>query len=231
MTEARIAFLWDIDGTLIDAGGAGGGALLTAMKREFQLTEAQMVKLHGRTDRGIIGELLESHGLETTESLREQLCEAYFQLLPSELQRRGGKILPGVPRILDALQAIPACKLGVMTGNMTVSARAKLEHFELWEYFEFGIYGDHATVRPDLKEPAQLAVAEHFGDDHPTDQVIVIGDTPLDIELAKLLGARSLGVCTGGIPGDDLEKAGADWVVEDLRDTDAILDWFFHPFR
>lgn len=219
--------LFDIDGTLVDSAGAGGGALLAALEHCFQVERATPVRLQGRTDLGIMSELLERHQLDPNPHNLRTLCGAYFQRLPKELQRRAGQTLPGVKALLEQLSATGACHLGLLTGNMPASAQAKLEHFGLWAHFEFGIFGDLATQRPQLAQPAWQRIAEHCGDSVQQAQVVVIGDTPLDVELAVAMGVRSLAVCTGGFDADALAAAGASLVVEDLADTRAICDWCF----
>ena len=55
------------------------------------------------------------------------------------------------------------------------------------------------------------------------ERVIVIGDTPHDIECARVAGARSIAVATGGYTVDQLREAGADHALTDLADTGAVL--------
>ncbi len=235
MGRQPLALLFDIDGTLIDSAGAGGRALLNALESQFNLSQTTPVPLHGRTDLGIMTELLENHGIEATPEALMQLCDTYFQMLPLELERRGGHVLPGVVELLDAvsdmdgafLQAENACHevvLGVLTGNMPISAQVKLEHFRLASYFEFGVYGDRVHHRPDLRDTAISAVQQRCGP-IAADRMVVIGDTPLDIALARAMGARCLAVCTGGIDAHSLACAGADHVVQDLSATTDIVDW------
>lgn len=225
MRTERIVYLWDIDGTLIDSAGAGGAALEAAMRQAFALTHVRSVALHGRTDCGIIGDLLAAHGLDPTPETRELLCRTYLDCLPGHLAERSGRTLPGVQALLSELKGCQASVLGLLTGNMPHSAQAKLEHFQLWDYFAFGIFGDCVEHRPELSGPAVKRVAEHCGEKHPATQIIVIGDTPLDIALARQMGARSLAVCTGGFQADELWRAGADHVVTDLSDHESILAW------
>lgn len=230
MDKQPLALLFDIDGTLIDSAGAGGRALLMALGNEFNVPETRPVPLHGRTDLGIMTELLESHGVAATPDTVLQLCEHYFRLLPVELQRQGGHVLPGVRELLDAIENFADEQLkvemvsGVLTGNMPASAQVKLQHFGLEDYFEFGVYGDRVHHRPLLRDVAIQAVYARCGP-IPTQRMVIIGDTPLDVALAKAMGSPCLAVCTGGIAAQALADAGADRVVDDLSQTDRILDW------
>ncbi len=219
--------LFDIDGTLIDSGGAGGSALLRAAREHFAHPELQPVPLHGRTDRGIMSEMLENAGIIASHDNLRQLSERYFNLLPNELKLRQGRVLPGVIELLERLVDDPRIRLGIVTGNMPESARIKLEHYQLWQYFKFGVYGHEATIRRDLSLPAWDSIRQHA--DHLTSEnIVIIGDTALDVDLALTMNVRCLAVCTGGCDAELLQSAGAHRVEADLADTEPILRWF-HP--
>jgi phosphoglycolate phosphatase len=226
--SSRLAILFDIDGTLIDSAGAGGRALLTALQHEFGVPRALAVPLHGRTDLGIMSELLAANHVSVTEENLARLTERYLELLPAELAARSGRILPGVLPLLESLKADCGCCLGLLTGNTPRSARGKLEHFGLWDFFKFGVFGDVAHHRPELSPLALAAIEQHGCSGQSAARVpVVIGDTPLDVELACVMGARCLAVCTGGFAESELTAAGATRVVADLSTTEEILDWLF----
>ncbi len=234
--DDHYVLLFDIDGTLIDSKGAGGSALLQAARELFDCTDIQPVPLHGRTDRGIMAELLESVGIPSTSDNMKQLSECYFELLQHELKQRGGQVLPGVFDLLDQLASNPCCHLGVVTGNMPRSAQIKLEHFQLLDYFKFGAYGHDAPQRRDLCEPAWNSIRQYAAQmsaelptqrELPAHNVVVIGDTVLDVDLALTMKVRCLAVCTGGCDRESLTAAGAHHVARDLSETDELLRWFF----
>lgn len=222
-------FLFDIDGTLIRCGGAGGKSLLVALKEEFQLPHAEPVPIHGRTDLGIINQLLSENGIECNDLNRARLCVRYYSILPTRLQQLADNfeahILPGIESLLESLIDDDNSTLGLLTGNMPTSAKIKLEQFSLWQYFEFGVFGHMADHRPRLAEPAMKLIEEHVGRQLPPERVTIIGDTTLDVELAKVMGSRCLAVCTGGSSADELTAAGADLVLNDLAQTELVVDW------
>jgi phosphoglycolate phosphatase len=215
--------LFDIDGTLIDSGGAGGRALVRAARECFRNDRIDRVAFHGRTDRGIMAEMLERAGIEASTENLHQLAQQYFLVLPDELQLQSGRVLPGVVNLLNALKHLPGCHLGLLTGNMQASARMKLEHYGLWDYFQFGIYGHASTVRRELAQPAWETIQQRVSPRR--ENVSVIGDTPMDVELALAMQVRCLAVCTGGCTADDLRTAGADFVTDDLSDTQQVARW------
>lgn len=220
--------LFDIDGTLIDSGGAGGRALVRAAREHFGNDQIDRVPFHGRTDRGIMSEMLQNAGIEASTQNLQHLSQRYFSILPDELKSQAGCVLPGVVELLDVLSQQPRCHLGLLTGNMQTSARLKLEHYGLWDYFQFGIYGHEASERRHLSQPAWETIQQRT--DPRPENVSVIGDTTMDVELALTMRVRCLAVCTGGCDADDLLSAGAHWVIHDLSDTQQISQWLL-PIR
>lgn len=148
-------------------------------------------------------------------------------MLPDQLSQRQGVVLPGVQQILDSFHDEPLITNAILTGNMARSAQLKLEHYGLWQYFAFGVYGDTASQRTELAEPALVTVKENLGPNvnHEEVETLIIGDTPMDVELAKAMNVRCLAVCTGGFTDEELSDAGADLVLEDLSNLEAVQNW------
>lgn len=220
----KFMFLFDIDGTLIDSSGAGGDAMLQALTNLFGCEAARQVSLSGRTDRGIMTELLTVNGVEATEVNILRLAQHYFELLPGVLAEREGRVLPGVIELLVELVDDERCHVALLTGNLPQAARIKLEHFKLWGFFNYGVFGHAAPNRRDLRQPA-LEYVRQLAGEIPTQNIVIIGDTPLDVDLALAMEARCLAVSTGGYQPQQLEEAGAHYVVDDLSRTDELLNW------
>ncbi len=223
MADSTLVLLFDIDGTLIESGGAGGGALLRALEHAFSVEMAQSVPLHGRTDLGIMSDMLVANGVEPSAPNIDRLCSKYFELLPDELETRPGRCLPGVEPLIARLLQQPEVVLGLLTGNMPRSAQQKLEHYGIWKHFDFGIFGDSVMHRPDLAGPALQKVNDHIGTELHPQSIVIIGDTPLDIELAERMQVRSLAVCTGGYERHEL--AHAHRVEDNLENTSVVFRW------
>jgi phosphoglycolate phosphatase-like HAD superfamily hydrolase len=218
--------LFDIDMTMTRTNGAGRAAMEAAFEGEFGIERAtEGMLFDGRTDRGIFIECLERHGLAngTLEGNLSRLVEGYLEHLPASLKAKGGVVLPGVANLLAALSNTDAA-IGLATGNLRRGAAHKLEHFGMWERFAGGGFGDDHIVRADLvragiSEMAALCRCE------PGDcDVIVLGDTPLDVEAAHLAGARALGVGTGRFTPEQLLDSGAEFALPDLSETERVLD-------
>ena len=218
--------LFDIDGTLIRTGGAGSRAMNRAFEDLFGIPQAlDGIPMAGRTDKGILGDGASRAGIDLSGDNLDRFRDRYFARLREALSEPGPRkgVLPGVQVLLEAIAARPDVFPALLTGNCEEGARIKLEHFDLWRFFRCGAYGDAVTDRNDLFgvaiERALACGAPPVG----PQEVIVVGDTVLDVACAKAAGARSVGVATGPSGVDTLRAAGADVAVEDLSDTAAFL--------
>lgn len=222
---SRHLLLFDIDGTLLHAGGAGRLALSRALRTEFGLGEPAFEELGfaGRTDRAIASEALRRNGLEPEEPLYQRYLDAYLTHLPKALRERTGQVLPGATDLLAALAGREDVALGILTGNIEEAARLKLAHFELAGFFPGGGrggFGDHHHDRDHVARDADLAMREYVAEDAC---VWVIGDTPLDVRCARAIGARAIAVCTGFSSREELEASKPDHLLDDLRDVARFL--------
>ncbi len=117
-------------------------------------------------------------------------------------------------RDLHALPHPPL--LGLLTGNIRLGAEIKLRHFHLWEVFETGAFADDHEERDQIAEVARQRGSRILGNDLAGQEVLVVGDTPLDIRCARAIGAKVLAVGTGGASLQELEQHHPDWAVKDL---------------
>jgi phosphoglycolate phosphatase-like HAD superfamily hydrolase len=111
--------------------------------------------------------------------------------------------------------------MGLLTGNIRLGAEIKLRHFKLWDVFEMGAFGDDHEERDQIAAVAQQRASRVLKENLQGDQILVIGDTPLDIRCARAIGAKVLAVATGGHKLEELKAHKADWAVADLRETAA----------
>lgn len=184
------------------------------------------ISMAGRTDAWIVGQMAARHGLPTGGATLRRFHDAYVEHLAREIHNPGPRkgVLPGVRPLLERLAARDDVFLALLTGNFEQGARIKLEYFDLWRYFECGAFGDHVEERNHLLgEAIDRAVACGVPRIDPSD-VLVIGDTPLDVAVALAGGARSLAVATGDYTVDALRASGADLALEDLSDEKAVLE-------
>jgi phosphoglycolate phosphatase len=184
------------------------------------------VSMAGRTDAWIVAQAAIAHGLSCDAETLRRFRERYLAYLTHEVQQPGPRkgVMPGVRPLLDALAARHDVFLALLTGNFERGARIKLEYFDLWRYFRCGAFGDAALERNGLFSTA-LARVEACGGPSPRPRdVVVVGDTPLDVAVARAGGARSVAVATGSYDLAALGASGADVVLEDFSDLGAALE-------
>jgi len=194
----------------------------------FALEPTDSFPLAGRTDRFIAAELAARHGLPADDDTIARMYIRYTAHLEEELQRDGpGKgPLPGVRRTLETLNASDDVTLALLTGNLEAGARIKLEYFDLWRFFCCGAFGNDAQDRRALFAVARSRAEIVTGSAFATSSIVVIGDTPFDVEVARAAGVRAVGVATGQYDRAALVASGADVVLPSFEDLEATLAAF-----
>jgi phosphoglycolate phosphatase-like HAD superfamily hydrolase len=220
--------LFDIDGTLIQSGRAGVRGMNRAFDRLYGRPAAlDGVPVAGRCDRIIVMDAMRGIGIDPVDEEVVRLRDVYFEHLREEIVRPVAEpsgILPGVLALIDALEKRPDVVVALLTGNFVGGARIKLGHFGLWPRFRFGAFGDdHEDRRELLPVALNLARAEGLVIDDLS-RVVVIGDTPLDVDCAHAHGARAIAVATGLYDEAALEATGANLVVKTLE-PESIVGW------
>jgi phosphoglycolate phosphatase-like HAD superfamily hydrolase len=229
----RTLVLWDIDHTLIDAGGTSRDIYARAFERVTGRALERMAEMAGRTEWAIMAETLSLHSI----AFEEELLTAYGMALAEEFAaaerhvRERGRPLPGAPDVLAALAARRDVLQSVLTGNMQPIAVGKLTIFELAEYVDFsvGAYGlDHAD-RAQLVHLARERAATTYGEAFTPLNTVVVGDTPNDVRAGHEGGARVVAVATGSSDRETLSRAGAESVLDDLSDVPAAVAAILGP--
>jgi phosphoglycolate phosphatase len=210
--------LFDIDGTLLHTGGVGIKAFARAFAREFGFPGGtERMKFAGRTDISLAREMFTRHGIEASPGNFDRFFAAYASCLQEMMVDCKGGACAGVLEFQQALAARHEPPLlGLLTGNIKQGARIKLSHFNLWERFPFGAFADDHEERDQIASVAHQRGSELFGRALGGDEVLVIGDTPLDIRCGRAIGAKVLAVATGGASLEELKSHRPDWAVADL---------------
>lgn len=220
--------LFDIDGTLLLSGRAGLRAMTRAFDKTFGITNAFAGEsFGGRTDSYLVSKALQGAGLPDTPEQHDRFRENYIPLLAEEIEQPGTGhkgLMPGARELLEALHDHHHLHLALLTGNYREAAEIKLQHFELWDFFEWGAFSDDAADRNALVPIARSRAETYDIPVEAIERVIVIGDTPHDIECARVAGAQSIAVATGGFTIDQLREAGADHVLPDLSETQQVIE-------
>jgi phosphoglycolate phosphatase-like HAD superfamily hydrolase len=225
--------LFDIDGTMISTGGLGMRAMVAAGREMFGAGwTGEGVSFAGRLDPLIVADLVAQSGVRATEEALTEFRSAYARELESLLTQQPGRVLEGVTELLDRLERWdePSPTLGVLTGNYATTGRMKLSRCGIDpDRFALAVWGDESVKRPprraDLVEIAMERWGARRGRATKGEEVVVIGDTPGDVECGKAHGCRVLAVATGKYTRVELEEHGPDMAVETLGDTERLASW------
>lgn len=227
MQNTPALILFDVDGTLLLSGRAGLRAMTRAFQQAFGITDAfKGESFGGRTDSSLVSRALRQAGLPDTTENHDRFRDTYLPLLAEEIQHPGQGhkgLMPGARELLEALQEHDHLHLALLTGNYREAAEIKLRHFEIWDFFEWGAFSDDHHDRNELVPIARSRAETYDIPPEAIERVIVIGDTPHDIECARVANARCIAVATGGYTIEQLKDAGADEVLPDLSDTGHVL--------
>lgn len=224
-TQMKTLVLFDIDGTLVLTGRAGMRALDRALADvcgRAGLLEG--IGIAGRTDRAIISDALRAANAAADDAVFAQVRDRYCGYLSDEVHADSPHpklVLPGVNAALDHLAPLEASgrvAVGLLTGNFIRGAEIKLGYFDLWQRFQFGAFGDAHVDRRDLLPLAIEAAVRAGAGAFAPKQIVIVGDTPADVDCAHAHGARAIAVATGTCGEAELRATGAEVVVSDLSD-------------
>jgi len=221
--------LFDIDGTLLNSGGMGRVSMRRALGMIFGSPGNPSYRYDGKTDKQIVRDVmrLEGHSDDHIDARMEQLIGLYLEGLREGAASGQFNVRPldGVTEILGALEARDDVVLGLLTGNVEAGARIKLKAAGIDpDRFRVNAFGSDHEHRPELPAIAQRRAGEQLGLDLAGERLVVIGDTPSDIECGRSLGAKAIGVASGHYTVEQLKTHNPYAVFPSLRDTARILD-------
>jgi phosphoglycolate phosphatase len=211
--------LFDIDGTLIQSGGAGEKAFARVCEMEFKIPNGTAgLRFAGRTDPSIVREFFCRHQIEPAPENFQRFFERYVFWLDHLLGQTNGRVLPGAQELIHGMGGMPEPPLvGLLTGNVRLGAQIKLNHFRLWEYFQTGGFGDDHEDRNEIAAIARERGCRLLERNLRGEEILVIGDTPLDIACARAIQARVLAVATGGYALHQLLEHAPTFAASDLQ--------------
>ncbi len=237
----RKLVLFDIDGTILNAGGIGGRSLYQAVEEichenrmfgDNPTPELGRVRMSGMLDTQIVHDILE--GVLPERAIQQLLPDIFDRI--AKLLREGCKaeranmrLLDGVRELISAVADHKACLLGLLTGNNKGGAAAKLDVFDLNPFFQLGAFGDDARSRNALPAIAARRAFEQTGKRFVGQDIVIIGDTPRDIECAHHAGAYAIAVTTGQYSREALAPYQPDALFDDLSDTQSVMGAILSP--
>jgi phosphoglycolate phosphatase len=217
--------LFDIDGTLLLTGGAGRRAFLAAAEDVLEKpVDDSKVAFAGQTDQAIMKSLLAQNGFPDHDpALSDTVFARYLVHLDGEIERGAFRLCPGIRELLDAMERDGEFLTGLLTGNIELAAHRKLSHVGIDSAFKFGAFGSDHIERDCLVPIARARAGRVAGCAAADAPVVVIGDTPLDVQCARAGGARAFAVATGLYDRDGLAACKPDVLCDDLSDTPGVI--------
>ncbi len=221
--------LFDIDGTLLSSDGAGRQSLERVLTDVFGSTGDPDYRYDGKTDRQIIREQMRFAGFDDAaiDARLDDILATYLTHLGDLLERDRSmaRLYDGVLPLLDAVESSDNVIMGLLTGNVRDGAAHKLRAVGIdFERFRVNAFGSDHEHRHELPRIAQQRAQQTLGFDLPGDRVIIIGDTPADMQCGRAIGARAIGVATGRYSVDELSIHSPHAVFADLTDTERVLE-------
>jgi phosphoglycolate phosphatase-like HAD superfamily hydrolase len=222
-TRPEKLILFDIDGTLISAGGAGTRSMNMAFIELFGIRDAfENIPMAGKTDIQIMKEGLKLHGFSCNGNV-EKMLSMYLTHLRTEIDNPMKSLKPGILNALDHLKK-EGMALGLLTGNLEKGARIKLGIFGIEDYFLAGAFGSDHEDRDKLL-PIAIEKFKRMNFDFTPHTCIVVGDTPRDVQCAKIHGAHCIAVATGPYAKEELLMTDADIVIDSFKETDKYMNF------
>ena len=221
MPTDRLAILFDIDGTLIDTGGAGAASWRLAFDELYDIP----ADIGEFTDAGMTDPVVGRKTFEAVLSRKPERKE-FTRLMERRLhylhqtveESEGYRVLPGVEKLLPRLIE-DGYLVGLVTGNTEAAAHIKLHRARLNRFFSFGGYGSDANERPEVTRVALKRASLVYGEAVSPDRAIALGDTPLDVTGAHAAGIECVGVGSHKFSAAQLHEAGADYAISSLEEA------------
>jgi phosphoglycolate phosphatase-like HAD superfamily hydrolase len=215
--------LFDIDGTLIRTGGAGVKAFAEVFRMEFGASDGfERLKFAGRTDISLVREFFGFHNIPPSPENFERFFREYVECLKGIITDSKTEVCQGIHDFISAAKEMPEPPvLGLLTGNIRAGAQIKLQRVRLWDTFQTGAFADDHEERDHIAAIARQRGEQALNRELLHDEVLVIGDTPLDIKCGRAINAKVLAVATGGAELDVLKSHQPDWAIPDLTQIDA----------
>lgn len=191
-------------------------------------------QMAGRTDSEIFFESLALNAVTSGPAVAgdQDLLARYISALATafgirrELLATNGRLLPGASEAVAAVAGLPGVVQSVLTGTIRPNAAEKLRAFGLEQFFDLDVGGYGSEVYPKGAEllRSRGRAAQKYGIAFGAEATVYLADSNRDVEAARMGGARCIAVASGRSTAADLREAGADLVISDLSDTNAVIE-------
>ncbi|TYB30890.1 MAG: HAD family hydrolase [Candidatus Mcinerneyibacterium aminivorans] len=215
-------FFFDVNGTLIKDKPDNDLAYKNTLNELFTIKNPlQGIQTTARSDKKIFEEFLEKHKIKYTKSIYKIFLQHYEENLTKFSKQNIWESNINVKKFIKFLINKQA-NLALLTGNLKIGAKYKLESIELWRYFEIGGFGEDGETRRKIAETALKKTQDYFN--LKFDNIFVIGDTEKDIDVAKYLNSKSIIFVKNSRKQEELEKFNPDFLINNFEKAMEILD-------
>ena len=222
--------LFDIDGTLLDTGGAGREAFIRGLERVTgERDDLKYLSFAGNTDRNVLEQVMAARGRRLAEETVRRIFGEIAKELRELLRKRPAREIPGAGAFVARLAA-EGVALGLVTGNIRACAYLKLANVGLDRHFPFGGFGDEHDERAKIARAA-LAAAKAAGVEVEEGGICLVGDTPFDVAAGKALGVPVIGVAAGKFGEKELLESGATRTAADYSDLEDLAGWLLETLK
>jgi phosphoglycolate phosphatase-like HAD superfamily hydrolase len=225
----RKLLLFDIDGTLVRWKRGRSIEITRRVVRDVlkkELPNGALTSFAGKTDPLIFKEIGDFYSM-SDEELGEYLPQLQTKLVEfcaDYISPEHIDLLPGVDELLKNLADDESVELGLVTGNLKESAFLKLSSYGLDKYFSHGAFGSDHIERRELPIIAIRRANEKLGTEvFKTDNSVIIGDAPRDIDCAVANCIPVVSVATGESSTDELAAHNPTVVLKDFSDIERSL--------
>jgi len=218
----NILVLWDIDGTLMHCGSDGTKALNKTFYELYGVENAfSSAGIGSAMDAVILDRIMESFKLDKNDL--DRVKKVYVGILKDILNQNQSKnVLPGVIELLEYIKESDSCFNALLTSNLRMGAETKLHSVGLSKYFHVGGFGDDFGEKWDAAAKGISEAENYYNVNFSGENIYIIGDSAYDIECAKKMGIKSIGVATGWMDYNTLMSHEPDYLYNDLSDWEQI---------
>lgn len=212
----KYLIFFDINGTIIQRDERTDLPFEYAVKALLDLDDPMKnIDTSARSDKDVFLEILEKHHLSFTEKLWDNFLTCYQtqleQFKTTDVWRENVDAVPFIQKLASSRH-----ELALITGELSIGAKYKLEKLGVWQHFITGGFGEDGLKRFDIAKSA-LNKANNLVD---YDRIIVIGDTTLDIQTARHIDAEIISITTGSHERELLMTLNPDYIIDEFSEIE-----------
>lgn len=221
----NILFLFDVNGTLIKKKLENDKAYINALKDLFEIEDPfNGIETTARSDKAIFKDFLKKINTTYTDTIFDKFLTHYEKMLEKlkeeNIWGKNDNVDKFIKKVVEK-----ECDLALLTGNLEVGAKYKLEAIDVWRYFETGGFGEDAEIRTDIADAALKKVKKYYNVDSYR-KIIIVGDTEKDIKVANYLNAVSIIFYADNNLKKKLSQHNPDYLINDFTQIINEIDNF-----